>query len=409
MNFLLTGTFCHYNKGDAAMQLTMARMLNDAYPRCKVTISAPYPDLDRSFYEGLTVVKCHRRNLAYGMIQCAAMWLWKKTGSSRFLLDEEMRACAASDLVIDLSGDMLTEDYGPHVALSHFLPILIANAGGKKVFVCGQSIGPFRHTRGVARYVLEHAGAITVRDQLTLDHLRALGVSPRRLSVTADLAFSLQSAKAERLKALIKMHRLAERAGPLLGVSVSNLIESRFRKENPLASESSLWDILAKVLDEWSNKRKLTVVFVAHVTGPGDDRDDRVAARRVAERMRQPAVVLQDDLDPEAIKGIIRLCDLFLGARMHANIAALSSRVPTLAISYSHKTKGIMNQLGCGEFVVPVGDLSSSLLGLLFDRLFDERENIRQRLRERLPAIESLSRSNFEAVETLLKRVGNAA
>ncbi|MGE9295086.1 MAG: polysaccharide pyruvyl transferase family protein [Puniceicoccales bacterium] len=402
MKFLLTGTFCSQNKGDAAMQLTMGRLLREIYPDSEVVISAPYPELDRHFYEGITLVKCHRRNLIYGFIQCAGAWLWKKSGSSVFLLDDEMKACAEADLVIDLSGDMLTEDYGPHVAISHFLPILLANAAGRKVFVCGQSIGPFKFTRSVARYVLEHAGAVTVRDQLTLDHLRALGVSPRRLAVTADLAFSLKPSKGPEVNALLEKYGLAKHGGPLLGVSVSHLVDGRFNKLCPNAANTTFWELMARAIDGWVAERNLGVVFVAHVTGPGDDRDDRVAARKVANLMKFPAVVVEEDLGPESIKGIIRICDLFVGARMHANIAALSSRIPTLAISYSHKTMGIMNQLGCGEFVAPVAELNDSLLNALFYRLFDERENVRQRLGDRLPGIETMSRANMEKVAELL-------
>ena len=63
---LLTGTYASRNKGDAALELTA---------------KGPY-----------------------------------------FLIpDEELQQILKSDLVVDLSGDMLTQDYGPHVAYSHFL------------------------------------------------------------------------------------------------------------------------------------------------------------------------------------------------------------------------------------------------------------------------------------------------
>ncbi len=42
-------------------------------------------------------------------------------GSYSLILDEELQQILKTDLVVDLSGDMLTEDYGRHVDYSHFL------------------------------------------------------------------------------------------------------------------------------------------------------------------------------------------------------------------------------------------------------------------------------------------------
>ncbi len=41
-------------------------------------------------------------------------------GSYSLILDEELQQIK-TDLVVDLSGDMLTENYGRHVDYSHFL------------------------------------------------------------------------------------------------------------------------------------------------------------------------------------------------------------------------------------------------------------------------------------------------
>jgi polysaccharide pyruvyl transferase WcaK-like protein len=83
----------------------------------------------------------------------------------------ELTAIRDTDLVVDLSGDMLTEDYGPHVAYSHFLPILTALAMGRPVMLCAQSIGPFKLTRGLARFILNRVSLITVREAISFNYL----------------------------------------------------------------------------------------------------------------------------------------------------------------------------------------------------------------------------------------------
>lgn len=88
------------------------------------------------------------------------------------------------------------------------------------------------------------------------------------------------------------------------------------------------------------------------------------------------------------MKGIISKCDLFVGARMHSNIAALSSKVPTLAISYSHKFKGIMEQMGQGDYVIDVEEIGIEKLGNLVDTIWNKRDEIRKTLEVKMELIE---------------------
>jgi polysaccharide pyruvyl transferase WcaK-like protein len=81
----------------------------------------------------------------------------------------------------------------------------------------------------------------------------------------------------------------------------------------------------------------------------------------------------------------------------------LSSFVPTIAIAYSHKTPGIMNQLGCGEYVLPIEAISSSLIEATFARMHLEREEVRSRLHRRVPEVLALAKQNLERVDALLQ------
>ena len=55
--------------------------------------------------------------------------------------------------------------------------------------------------------------------------------------------------------------------------------------------------------------------------------------------------------DQFAIKGIIGLCDFFIGSRMHACIAALSQGIPTVGVAYSRKFAGVFESVGFGNMV----------------------------------------------------------
>jgi len=52
-----------------------------------------------------------------------------------------------------------------------------------------------------------------------------------------------------------------------------------------------------------------------------------------------------DDHNCMELKGFISHCRMFIGARTHATIAAYSTCVPTLAVGYSVKAKGIAKDI----------------------------------------------------------------
>jgi colanic acid/amylovoran biosynthesis protein len=159
----------------------------------------------------------------------------------------------------------------------------------------------------------------------------------------------------------------------------------------------------AQLLDLVSEKLNCNVLFVAHVTGPARNKDDRVVARSVKAQMKRPAWVLDGDYRPEELKGIIARTQLFFGARMHANIAALSSGVPTVAVSYSHKTQGIMESLKQRDRVVRIGDLNGESCLQKLEAAWRDRNDIVEVLKEEVPRVQRRSRENVDLLLSLLE------
>ena len=308
--FLLTGTYSSSNKGDAAMQLATARAIRATWPEATVLLSAPFAKADQAFYKDLTVVPSTRRRLVFGSVQVLQAWLYSRLARSGVTLrplvaSAELDAFERADVIIDLSGDMLTEDYGPHVTYSHFLPLLAAFALGKPVIVLAQSIGPFRSMRRLARFVLARAAKITVRDEITLDLLRRAGIEHHDLELTADMAFLLEAAAPAFVDELLVRDNIEWPEQPVLGVSVSNLICQHHRRAHPSAAPDSFVVEIAAVLDRAIEELGASVVFISHVTGPKSEKDDRRVAHRVHQQMRRGdrATVLDGDYRPDELKG----------------------------------------------------------------------------------------------------------
>ncbi|MEM8995599.1 MAG: polysaccharide pyruvyl transferase family protein [Acidobacteriota bacterium] len=405
-SFLLTGTYSSSNKGDAAMQLATAQMILATWPDAEVTLGAPFAAVDRSFYpRNVAVVPSTRRRLIWGSLQVVRAWLFRRLERLGLRLgflvgNEELRSFERADVVIDLSGDMLTEDYGPHVTYSHFLPLLTALALDKPFIACAQSIGPFKWTRPLARFVLDRARFITARDGITLGLLRDAGIRDAHVRQTADMAFLLEPVDADRVDAMLRSENLEWPAGPVLGVSVSGLIARHY----DAGVGGDFAAAIAPVIDRAVEELGASVVFVSHVTGPRQGKDDRRMAAAVRDQMRtgDRAVVLQGDYRPDELKGLISRCFVFMGARMHANIAALGSGVPVVALEYSHKTPGILRLFGQEDASCPVRSFDPEQVWSTLGDRWRRRAEISDVLAEKLVDVRRRSGTNVDAIREAL-------
>ena len=89
----------------------------------------------------------------------------------------------------------------------------------------------------------------------------------------------------------------------------------------------------------------------------------------------------------------------FVGTRMHSNIFALSMGVPVLAIGCQPKTSGLMEQLGLGEWTVPIDSLEPHRLQDAYRRLVARGPDVRQRLASAIPEATRSAMRNGQVIE----------
>lgn len=415
LRLLQTGTYSSWNKGDAAMQLSLRQLVRRRWPDSCVRISTPFADHDASLYGADAVVASGRRSAIRIATQFARVAAWRavrnrnpRAAAAILASDDELSAMLEADVVVDLSGDMLTDDYGPHVALSHYHPLMLAHALERPVFVCAQSIGPFRQTGMLARWLLERAAAITVRDALSLGNLDDIGLQRPQPRLSSDLAFLLEPAGEDRVRQLWQQAGRDPDGPAPLGVSVSSIVQQRHDGTLDPA-QPDFATLMAGVMSDVSDRWDVPIVFVSHVTGPTTDKDDRVLSRDVASRMSGDVTVIEADLRPDEVKGLIATCRAFVGARMHANIAALSTGVPVLALSYSHKTPGIMATWGLQDRVVDSEILDRRVLAEAVDALLRDEHDVRSTLAARRDEVLVGSLSNADDIASILEAAAKHA
>ena len=90
------------------------------------------------------------------------------------------------------------------------------------------------------------------------------------------------------------------------------------------------------------------------------------------------------------IKHVIAQCDFFVGARMHACIAALSQCTPA-AMAYSDKFLGVFRSVGVESAVIDVRSLSVGQAVAALSSIYGSREGLRSALKRAMPTVNQLT------------------
>lgn len=351
MNILITGHDSFHNKGCQALIFTTTEILKQTFPEASFTVFSLEPEYDGQHFKNDSV-QCRfihhrfqtgefsRRNrfwffLNYYLGLSTDRILWVKPS-----FYEAIRSC---DLLVVSGGDVFG-DYGDAGIKHCFFPVAVAIALKKPVYIFAQSISPYKSKKLLkfAMFYLNKVSLITVRERLSLEYLKNIGINAP-LHLTADPAFTLMPCSDSRLKQIVQAEQLPDTNRTIIGISVS---ETATRWSE--SSHEDFIKIMAEVCDQLINKYKAKIVFVPHVSYPNDPaNDDRVAGKAIRSLMvnKQDAFLIEADHSCAELKAIIGKCALFIGARTHATIAAVSMLVPTIALAYSVKAFGIMEDV----------------------------------------------------------------
>jgi polysaccharide pyruvyl transferase CsaB len=280
-----------------------------------------------------------------------------------------------TDLLLSGGGSLLQDTTSLRSLLYYLWVLRLAQSMRVPTMFYAQGIGPLRRpaARALTRIVANRARAITVRDPGSEELLRAIGVSRVPVHVTADPAFALQPAPAERVDALLAAAGVLGNI-PLLGVAV---------RQWPAGPSEETY---ASALREAARRAGSRVVFLP-MQPPGDVELSHAIAARLTD-----ATVLEEPLSPQEAVGVCGRLDALLAMRLHALIFASLSGVPLTALSYDPKVAELMILLGqagqCLPLDVPAAELS--------ERVADSFGRGREALRDRARALEDRTLENVD-------------
>jgi len=407
---LIVNTNCSWNKGSEAQVISVVFAVKKLNPNVSFTLSSFSLNLDKkpcSRY-GLSVFGYYskwfsgqKKNLFFYSIRlllssfyCSSCMLIQAFGlaDAKKLLKKEKYSAKYSeaDLILDLSGDSFTDL--KHRAIFNIVPMVPALMLKKPLVPFSQTIGPFSYlSLPLAKLCLKKSSFIVVREDYTRNYLKRIGCD-KRMYIAADCAFLLEPASSERVYSIFQENGLSEIKRPIIGISVSSLI---------ITHNDEYLKTLAKLVDYLTDNKDVNILLIPHVISSVNwNFDDQWANEQLYKllRNREHVSLIKGDYTPCELKGLIGQCDIFIGSRMHANIASLSQGIPTVAIGWSDKYSGIMKRLGMLEYVCRYETVTFDELRTKVDYIFAKKDEIRHKL---MSKIKSEKDTALESVKLL--------
>lgn len=169
--------------------------------------------------------------------------------------------------------------------------------------------------------------------------------------------------------------------GDVIGLNISNYILGGFDFESQLGK-----DIVSFVETIICSPNKY-ILLIPHVMWK--DQDDRIVSRMLFDKYRHTGRVhLLDSasLNYCQIRYVISKCSIFIGARTHAVISAYSTCVPSVALGYSIKSKGIAEDLAMPiDTVVDSKNYQQGAFVKAYDFVDDHMDELRKQLEAIIP------------------------
>lgn len=336
------------------------------------------------------------------LFECAGIRVLRQLGFSVHIPEKsKLRAFDEVDIVVNSGGDSLS---GEKFVGSSFLNIVYALLLDKPVVLFGESLGYYRNpiNRIVGKYIFNKVGLILVREELSKEYLLSIGIDERKIFVTSDPAFILPPAQRSRVDEILSAEDIPPFSTPIIGINPSGSITKYMTAGD--TSDTSYIQTMADVIDHLIATTGFSILMIPHVYSPGGD--DRETIKKIVSLVSRPEKVFQitEEYSAEDLKGIIGLCDIFVGARMHATIAATSLCIPTVGIAYGHKMHGIIGKtLNLERFIIDIADLNPTSLIAAIEAAWQERDVIRAHLEDVVPSVKKTAYLNGYHVAKFLE------
>ncbi len=356
---LLGAAINNTNMGCVALTYSLLFILEKIKDQCGFEFT--YYVFDRHPDLSKTDVMCKqlgidKRKLV--VLQEGRMGSWKRILWNIWDNIRELRFIKKSSMIIDITqGDSFTDIYGKYRFYNYTRMKRLVNWCNVPLVLGPQTYGPFidEKDKDYAISTIKKARYVIARDERSASFLKENGIE--NVGITTDLAFFLPyeevpSVDSDKIK---------------IGINISGLlVKDKVEKTIVDFSLNTDYDHYILSVIDWLEKQgTFDIYIIAHVY------EDYLASKEIVGDRKEIQFVKIFDSPIEA-KSKIATMDVFIGARMHATIAAFSTGVITIPTAYSRKFIGLFESLGYKHII----DLENDSTDISINKTIEMLQNL---------------------------------
>ncbi len=295
--------------------------------------------------------------------------LFKKTNN------KIINSLLSADVIYNINlGDSFTDIYGIKRLLINFIVSLMSILLGKSLIFLPQTIGPFNTIRGkiLSFIILKNSKKIYIRDKMALKYLHSIGINPIE---TFDLSVYMPPEKIDM--------KIPENT---IGINISGLLKYKTDLSKKESGKYDIYNDLITMLIQQLLKRYDNILLIPHTysTDNSEINDDLKASKEIKSQIKSDKIKIIDKYyTAPQLKYIISQCDFFIGSRMHACFAALSTSTPVIGLGYSYKFEGGFNMFNIKECAISIKNLTKNQIPIVINKiseLIDNKSIIKDKL-----------------------------
>lgn len=347
---------------------------------------------ERSGHHELTI---GGRTIAYESVDNAWPISWKKAHLLLTNFKKNYRLYKLykdADCIMDIGqGDSFADIYGNKRFAKIDKVHRLARLFGKPYFFLPQTIGPFQDAsiRKKAIKSIQKAALVMTRDRQSLDYVNELTNRKAHVKEYIDVAFFLPYSKIEFYKNEVHV-----------GLNISGLLwNGGYTRNNQFGLKADYQHVIRNIISFFLSNKGVRLHLISHVaSGTRNVESDYAGLYDLWREYHSEQMTLAPFFhSPIEAKDYIAGLDFFMGARMHATIAAFSAGVSVLPMAYSRKFNGLfVDTLAYYHIIDLKADEEITILTKVKE-CFAQRENLKQEIDDRLASTVS------EQKEKLLK------
>ena len=401
-SILITGLCLQGNKGGPALLLSIVKVLKERIPDLGIVVSVPRKELEEetvwSDYYNIQIIPELHLSALFGGPLCDDL--------ERGYVKDYINVLRHVDGVLNMQGIAYV---GPPIGTlrralgGRFKIFVLTRLFGKPFFAWTQSYGPLSSLgiRLLARLDLGSLSCVLCRGEDCVDEVKKI-LPEQDIRSFPDVANVLSYDVGWGRDYLKHKFNLTGRFR--ITISPSSVI---FNKSHGSASNPHVEQVVKIITDIASPD--IDILLVPHTFRPKrsiPELCDFAVCRLIMEQLHGSKNVnlVDEDLCPGDLKSIIATASLHIGARYHSLVAALSSGVPAISLSWHPKYRDLMRQYGLERFVYnALEDPGTEAFMKLFRYAFENRESLEEKIACKKATIESEIQDNAQLVADIVE------